>query len=188
MGKYHRYLVAIAGFGVNVVLGTLYAWGIFVPTLEKFFEATRAEVMAPFSIAAIVFALGMVPAGRLQDKKGPKLIVIIGGILFGLGFALSSTATYLWQVSLYFGLLSGMGMALGYCGAVAGGVKWFPDAKGAAAGVLIGGFGLGALVLGPVIHILLERVGWESTFLILGIASAVIIISLGLLVTGLSLH
>ncbi len=182
MGKYHRYLIGIAGFGVTLALGTLYAWGVFVPTLEEYFGVTRAEVMIPFSIASVVFALGMVPAGRLQDKKGPKLIVIIGGISAGLGYALSSTAVHLWQLSLYFGLLGGMGMALGYCGAVAGGVKWFPDSKGTATGIMVGGFGLGALVFGPVIHILLERVGWESTFLILGIIFAIIIISLGLLV------
>ena len=112
--------------------------------------------MIPFAVASITFALGMVPAGRLQDKKGPK-IVAAGGMLTGLGYILSSTAVYLWQLILYFGFIGGIGIALGYSGAVAGGVKWFPDLKGTAAGILVGGFGLGALVFGPAIHIVKEE-------------------------------
>jgi len=77
MNKHYRYLIGVAGFIVTLTLGTLYAWGVFVPTLQAFFQSSRAEIMVPFSVASIVFALGMVPAGKLQDKKGPKLVTII---------------------------------------------------------------------------------------------------------------
>ncbi|MEN4044071.1 MAG: OFA family MFS transporter [Methanobacterium sp.] len=164
-----------------MTLGTLYAWGVFVPTLEAYFKVSRAEIMIPFAVASITFALGMVPAGRLQDKKGPK-IVAAGGMLTGLGYILSSTAVYLWQLILYFGFIGGIGIALGYSGAVAGGVKWFPDLKGTAAGILVGGFGLGALVFGPAIHILIGHVGWRDTFLILGSSFTIIIVITALLI------
>lgn len=182
MHKNFRYLVGLAGFIVTLTLGTLYAWGVFVPTLQRFFNVSRAEVMVPFSVASIVFALGMVPAGLLQDKKGPRFVTILGGILAGLGFILGSTAVYLWQLTLYFGIISGAGIALGYSGAVAGGVKWFPDLKGTAAGILVGGFGLGALVFGPIAHALIKHFGWQNTFLVFGSSFMIIIAVIALLV------
>jgi OFA family oxalate/formate antiporter-like MFS transporter len=182
MKKYYRYLVGVAGFIVTLCGGTLYAWGVFVPTLQEFFQVSRAEIMVPFAVASITFALGMVPAGRLQDKKGPKIVTILGGILAGLGYSLSSTATHVGHLVIYFGLIGGAGIALSYNGAVAGGVKWFPDLKGTATGILVGGFGLGALAFGPVAHTLIGRVGWQDTFLILGSLFAIIIVIVALLI------
>jgi len=182
MHKYYRYLIGVAGFIVTLTLGTLYAWGVFVPTLQEFFKSSRAEIMVPFSVASVVFALGMVPAGRFQDKYGPKLVTILGGIIAGIGYILSSTAVHLWQLTLYFGVVSGIGVALGYSGAVAGGVKWFPDLKGTATGILVGGFGLGALVFGPIAHSLINQIGWQTTFLILGSSFGVIIVATALLI------
>jgi OFA family oxalate/formate antiporter-like MFS transporter len=182
MNKHYRYLIGFAGFLVTLTLGTLYAWGVFVPTLEAYFKASRAEIMVPFAVASIVFALGMVPAGRLQDKKSPKIVTILGGIMAGLGYILSSTAVHLWQLTLYFGVIGGIGIALGYSGAVAGGVKWFPDSKGTATGILVGGFGLGALTFGPVAHALIGHIGWQNTFLILGSSFTTIIIIVALLI------
>jgi OFA family oxalate/formate antiporter-like MFS transporter len=182
MWRYYRYLVGVAGFIVTLCGGTLYAWGVFVPTLEKFFQVSRAEIMVPFAVASITFALGMVPAGRFQDKKGPKIVTVLGGILAGLGYILSSTATHVGHLTLYFGLIGGAGIALSYSGAVAGGVKWFPDLKGTATGILVGGFGLGALVFSPLACNLIESVGWQDTFLILGSLFAAIIVIAALLI------
>jgi OFA family oxalate/formate antiporter-like MFS transporter len=182
MNKYYRYIVAVAGFIVTLCGGTLYAWGVFVPTLEEFFEVTRAEIMVPFAVASITFALGMVPAGRLQDKKGPKLTVTLGGILTGLGYILSSTADHVGHLIIFFGLVSGAGLALSYNGSVASGVKWFPDLKGTATGIIVGGFGLGALAFGPLAHTLMERVGWRTAFLILGFSFSLLMIAMALLI------
>jgi OFA family oxalate/formate antiporter-like MFS transporter len=182
MKKHYRYVVAVAGFIVTLCGGTLYAWGVFAPTLEEFFEVTRAEIMVPFAVASITFALGMVPAGRLQDKKGPKLAVTLGGILTGLGYILCSRADSVGHLIIFFGLVSGAGLALSYNGSMATGVKWFPDSKGTATGILVGGFGLGALAFGPLAHTLMERVGWRIAFLILGCSFSVLIIAMALLI------
>jgi OFA family oxalate/formate antiporter-like MFS transporter len=182
MNKYYRYLIGVAGFVVTLTLGTLYAWGVFVPTLEEYFGVSRAEIMVPFAVASVVFALGMVPAGRIQDIKGPKLVMAAGGIMAGLGYILSSTAAHLWQLTLYFGVIGGIGIALGYSGAVAGGIKWFPDLKGTATGILVGGFGLGALAFGPVAHALIGHIGWQSTFIVLGITFGIAIVAVSLLI------
>ena len=182
MNKYYRYLIGLAGFVITLTLGTLYAWGVFVPTLQHFFAVSRAQIMFPFSVASVVFALGMVPAGMLQDKKGPRFVSILGGLITGTGFILSSTAVHLWQLTIYFGVISGIGLALGYSGAVAGGVKWFPDSKGTATGILVGGFGLGALVFGPIAQSLIGQFGWQNTFVILGSSFALIIVILSLLI------
>lgn len=182
LGDRFRYLIALAGFLVTLMLGTLYAWGVFVPTLQEYFDASRAEVMLPFSVASIVFALGMIPAGRALDKRGPRLVVLLGGVLAGSGYLLSSWADSLPLLVLSYGAVAGAGIALGYSGAAIAGVRWFPDYKGTATGILVGGFGLGAMVFGPIGHWLVVQLGgWQPAFRVFGIAFGVVIVLFSLI-------
>jgi len=164
-----RHVIAIASFVVTLCLGTLYAWGIFIPHLQAEFGWTRAEVTIPFTVASLVFAFGMPVAGRLLDIKGAKLLLLIASILVLVGYGLSSQAHALWWLIITFGIIMGMAIATGYMAGVGSGLKWFPDMKGTATGVLVGGFGAGAAVFGPLSHFLIGEVGWRFTFLILGV-------------------
>ena len=71
---------------MNIALGTLYAWSVFVAPLEKEFGWKRAETSNVFTIAVVVFALTFIVAGRLQDKFGPFWVSLTGGVLVSLGF------------------------------------------------------------------------------------------------------
>jgi uncharacterized membrane protein len=72
---------------MNLALGSLYGWSVFVAPLEKEFHWKRADTSNVFIIAVVVFALTFIVAGRLQDKLGPFKISIIGAILVSLGFS-----------------------------------------------------------------------------------------------------
>src|ERR1019366_3272791 len=88
----NRWWHVVGGVSMNLALGSLYAWSVFVAPLEKEFHWKRADTSNVFIIAVVVFALTFIVAGRLQDKLGPFKISIIGAILVSLGFFLCSYA------------------------------------------------------------------------------------------------
>lgn len=87
--KKSRFLIAISGFLITLLLGVLYSWGVFVNPLEQEFGWTRAQATLPYTIASIVFAVGMIVAGFIQDRKGPRFVAFLGGLFSGLGFIIS---------------------------------------------------------------------------------------------------
>src|SRR4051812_18352396 len=98
-----RWLPVVGGISMNLALGTLYAWSVFVLPLEKEFGWTRAQTSWVFTIAVVSFAASFVAAGRIQDMRGPRLCAAIGGTLVGVGFVLASWTTTLWFLYLIFG-------------------------------------------------------------------------------------
>ena len=81
----------LAGFGVNLSLGVLYSWGVISAALIDNYQWTATQTQIPYMVASVVFALSMIPGGRLQDSVGPRVALLIASILAGLGFILSST-------------------------------------------------------------------------------------------------
>src|SRR5512136_2862930 len=88
----NRWLIVIGGVLINLMLGVTYTWGIFGSTLEKAYQWTTSDQTLAFSIMLFFFAVTMPVAGKIQDKKGPRLVALIGGILLGIGFIASSYA------------------------------------------------------------------------------------------------
>jgi OFA family oxalate/formate antiporter-like MFS transporter len=174
---YHlfRWIVLAAGFAINVCLGILYAWSVFVPTLEGEFGWTRMEVALPFVIATLSFSFGMIFTGRWQDKSSPRLVALCGAVLAGGGYMLSSLAGSLPHLLITYGLIAGLGNAAGYIAAVSTGLKWFPDKRGLASGIVVGGYGLGALVFAPMATHMIAIAGWRVSFTILGASFLAII-------------
>lgn len=164
-----RWGVLAAGFTVNVCLGTLYAWSVFIPALEGEFGWSRMEMMLPFVIATLSFSFGMILAGRWQDKSGPRTVALCGATLAGGGYMLSSLAGSLPHLLVTYGLITGLGNATGYIAAVSSGLKWFPDKRGLASGIVVGGYGLGAFALAPAATHIIAIAGWRATFAILGL-------------------
>ena len=149
MGK--GWTVTFAGMGVNLALGVLYTWSVIKKAIPANWGWDDADKALPYSIACIVFAVMMVPAGRLQDKIGPRWVATVGGVLTGIGCILTSFATsVLWYV-LGFGILAGAGIGLGYAAATPPAVKWFPSRMtGLIAGIVVAGFGLASVYISPL--------------------------------------
>src|SRR5512145_421202 len=85
--------VTFAGLGINLALGILYTWSVIKKGIPADWNWSDAEKTLPYSTAVLVFSLMMVPAGRLQDRFGPRLVATFGGLLVGLGMILASMAT-----------------------------------------------------------------------------------------------
>jgi MFS transporter, OFA family, oxalate/formate antiporter len=165
----NRWWRVVGGLMMNIALGTLYAWSIFVAPLEKEFGWKRAQTSAVFGIAVVVFALSFIVAGRLQDKLGPFWISLTGGILVSLGFFLCSYTHSLMWLYVCFGVIGGLGNGFGYATPIPVMAKWFPDKRGLAVGLAVGGYGAGSALFGPLANLrLIPAFGVHTTFQILG--------------------
>jgi len=164
-----RWWRVVGGLSMNLALGSLYAWSVFVTPLEKEFGWKRAQTSNVFTYAVVVFALAFILAGRLQDKKGPFWISIIGGLLVSVGFFLSAYTSSLNYLYICFGVLGGIGNGFGYATPIPVMAKWFPDRRGLAVGLAVAGYGGGSAIFGPLAgNWLIPTYGWRATFQILG--------------------
>ncbi len=164
-----RWWRVVGGLSMNLALGTLYAWSYFVAPLEKQFGWKRADTSMVFTIAVMVFALTFVLAGRIQDKIGPFYCSLAGGILVSLGFYLCSYTTSLSYLFVCFGVIGGLGNGFGYATPIPVMAKWFPDKRGLAVGLAVGGYGAGSAIFGPLAGlVLIPAYGLATTFQILG--------------------
>lgn len=165
----NRWWRVVGGLSMNLALGTLYAWSVFVAPLEKQFGWKRADTSMVFTIAVMVFALTFVIAGRIQDKFGPLYCSLAGGILVSLGFYLCSFTTSLTYLFICFGVIGGLGNGFGYATPIPVMAKWFPDKRGLAVGLAVGGYGAGSAIFGPLSQLkLIPSYGLPATFQILG--------------------
>jgi OFA family oxalate/formate antiporter-like MFS transporter len=128
-----------------------------------------------FTISIFVLGIAAFLGGLWLNRKGPRVVAITGGILYGLGVFLASfSANKLWWLYLSYGLIGGIGLGLSYIVPVAVLVKWFPDRRGLITGIAVGGFGAGALITAPVATRLIQSVGVLNTFAYLGIAYLIV--------------
>ena len=172
--------VTLAGTGINLALGVLYSWSVIKKQIaDANWGWSDADRSWPFAIACLVFAVVMVPAGRLQDKLGPRLAATIGGVLVGAGMILASLGQTPFSFIVGFGVLAGAGFGFGYASATPPAVKWFPAAKtGLIAGIVVSGFGLASVYIAPLTKWLIAQYSIERAMLILGIAFFVVVVGL----------
>lgn len=171
----NRWGIAVAGFLMQVALGAVYAWSVFRNPLVKQFGWSIGEVTWTFTIAIFVLGIASFFGGLWLNKKGPRIVALTGGFLYGLGVFLASFSDHkLWWLYLSYGVIGGIGLGFGYIVPIAVLVKWFPDRRGLITGIAVGGFGAGALVTAPAATALIRSVGVLQTFAYLGIAYLIV--------------
>src|SRR6266403_1444852 len=175
----NRWGIAIAGVVLQVALGAVYDWSVFRVPLAKQFGWSIPEVTLTFTISIFVLGIAAFFGGLWLNRKGPRIVALTGGILYGVGVLLASLSHNIWWLYLSYGLIGGAGVGLCYIVPVAVLVKWFPDRRGLITGIAVGGFGLGALVTAPVATRLIQSVGVLPTFAYLGITYLIITVAGG---------
>ena len=138
---------------MNLALGVIYAWSVFVAPFDADFGWTRTEVSVVFTIAILSVGSWFVVAGFLQDRFGPQKVAAFGGILYALGFFLASQTESLIWLYVTFGAIAGAGNGFGYAIPIPVCSKWFPDRRGLAVGLVV----FGALALWVVWPVLINR-------------------------------
>lgn len=176
-------IVTIAGTGINLALGILYAWSIFKVAIKQSIEAGGAgafnwsltSINDPYAVCCLVFACAMIIAGKCQDTLGPRITSFIGGLLVGLGFIVISYSTAYISWIIGFGFLVGIGIAFGYSSATPAALKWYPPTKtGKIAGIVVAGFGLASVYIAPLAKYLLGTYGMQESMLFFGIAFLIV--------------
>lgn len=174
---FNRWLVVLGAMLIQVSLGAVYIYSVFKPSLAARFPTWSATDLAlPSQIILAFFALGIVFAGRIQDKMGPKKVATAGGIMLGAGLILASFMDNLLMFTLCFSVLGGLGIGAAYVCPIATCVKWFPDMRGLITGLAVAGFGAGALVFTPVAKALIASSGIMATFMWLGVIFLVAVV------------
>jgi MFS transporter, OFA family, oxalate/formate antiporter len=176
----YRWVQLIIGIVCMVMIANLqYGWTLFVTPIDAKYHWGRAAIQVAFSIFVLTETWLVPVEGWFVDKFGPKIVVMIGGILVGIAWALNSVAgslTVLYAAAAVGGI--GAGAVYGTC--VGNALKWFPDHRGLAAGLTAAGFGAGSALTIIPIQNMIQSSGYEATFLAFGIGQGVVVFGLAL--------
>jgi len=185
--------VVMAGTGINLALGVLYAWSIFKGAIVSSIKAggpnafhwSLASVNDPYALCCLFFAFSMIIAGKCQDKIGPARTALIGGMLVGCGFTLMSFSNSYAAWVVGFGALAGSGFGFGYSAATPPALKWFSSKKtGLIAGIVVAGFGLAPVYIAPLSSFLIGAYGIQKSMLFLAVGFAIVVCSLSFLLAN----
>ncbi|NTW92895.1 MAG: OFA family MFS transporter, partial [Methanoregulaceae archaeon] len=170
-----RWVLVLIGMIINLCLGTIYSWSVFVGPLTAYFNGlgqsvTAGEILLPFSVFLAFFAIAMPLTGKYIETLGPRKVTIIGGILTGLGWLLASTVTSVWMLYIVYGVIGGIGVGIAYGVPVAVAARWFPDRRGTAVGLTLLGFGFSAFLTANIAGYLINNTGVMNTFRMFGVA------------------
>lgn len=183
---FYGWFIVIACFFVTMSLGeTMWSFGVFFKPLESEFGWSRSLVSSSYTAFLLAYALSSVVSGRMADRYGPRLILVTGGVLSGLGTYLCSQVGTVNELRLFL-LLSGLGAGATWSVPTATVQRWFygrPKA-GLALAIVVAGVGIGALVFAPLINYLILEHGWRKTFQITGVLYTVLTVSAALAVRG----
>ncbi|HDR72379.1 MAG TPA: MFS transporter [Methanoculleus sp.] len=184
-----RWVLVALGMLINLCLGSIYSWSVFVGPLAAHFsgelgrEVSANEVLMPFSVFLAVFALAMPLAGKYIEEWGPRKTTVVGGVLTGLGWLLASMAGSVEMLYVVYGIVGGAGVGIAYGVPVAVSARWFPDRRGLAVGLTVLGFGFSAFLTANIAGLLIAASGVMATFRVFGIAFLLLITLLALPLT-----
>ena len=173
-----RWLIAIAAIVMQLCLGTVYAWSVFKKPFMTAHGWGETETQVTFMICIGMIGIAAAFGGTLVDKKGPKFVATIGGILFGIGTLLAGLADQLgsiWLLYLGFGVIAGIGNGFGYITPIATLIRWFPDKRGLVTGLAVMGFGGGAFFMGKIAPPMVISMGVAQTFYIWGVIFLILV-------------
>lgn len=150
-----KWLIVLAAVGIHISIGAVYAWSVFTNPIMEYLGASLKEVQFAFSIAILFLGFSASFLGKYVEKHGSKKAGLLSACFYGIGMIGTGLAIYvksLWLLYLFYGVIGGIGIGVGYITPVSTLVKWFPKQRGLATGLAIMGFGFAALFAGPVIQ------------------------------------
>jgi len=169
--------IAIGVVCMVMIANLQYGWTFFVPEIDKQFGWGRSEIQWAFTLF-VLFETWLVPIeGWFVDKYGPKIVIIFGGVLCALGWAVNSMADTMFLL-IVGQVLAGIGAGAVYGTCVANALKWFPDRRGLASGLTAAGFGAGSALTVWPIQATIANFGFQNAFLYFGLGQGIIIVIL----------
>ena len=177
----YRWLQLIFGIVCMVMIANLqYGWTLFVLPIDQKYQWGRAAIQVAFSIFVLTETWLVPVEGWFVDRFGPKIVVLVGGILVGIAWVLNSVASSL--AMLYIAAaIGGVGAGAVYGTCIGNALKWFPDRRGLCAGLTAAGFGAGSALTIIPIQKVIAGAGYEAAFLWFGLAQGIVVVVLSLL-------
>lgn len=176
-----RWLILAASCFINLCIGSLYAWSVFAAPMAAYLselnhiEMTAADLAIVFTVANSVGPITMISGGKINELLGTRMVILIGGILFGGGMLLSGFASSTPMLIIGYGLLTGLGMGAAYGCTISNTVKFFPDKKGLIGGIATASYGLSSVLIPPIANALIDTAGVANAFKMIGIAFIILI-------------
>lgn len=173
-----RWGYVLAGLLINLCLGSVYAFSVFRTPLMEHWNIGATATGFPFMVFLAMFAVGMAVAGPFIARWGPRRVSVLGSVMVALGWLLSAASPSIAVLTVFYGVLGGIGVGVLYGCPIATTAQWFPDRRGLAVGLTVLGFGISPLVSAPLISGLIGRWGVLPTFAILGGLFLVLLVAL----------
>jgi MFS family permease len=174
-GLFYGYVVVATGFGLGVLIWGVYnTYGIFFGPLLDEFHWSRATISGAASLSQILIGVGAFSMGYLNDRFGPRLLMTASALVAGLGYFLISATHSVWQLYLFHGVIVGIGVSGTDVILLSTTARWFVRRRGMMSGIVKIGTGVGIMVAPFVVAWLISTRGWRDSFVILGIAIAVL--------------
>ena len=176
--KHYSYRIVLACFTIQAVgVGTFVSYGVFFNSLMMEFQWSRAAISGASSLAFFLSGLFAMLLGRLNDRYGPKHLMRIASIFFGVGLMLMSQLHDMWQLYLFYGLFFGIGLSAIDVIALTTTARWFSHNRGMMTGLVKVGTGAGQFIIPLTAGMLIAAYGWRHAYLCIGAGSLIILFS-----------
>ncbi|GAH36150.1 unnamed protein product, partial [marine sediment metagenome] len=167
---FYGYIIVLAGFFLQVVgWGLCSTFGIFFNPLLIEFGWTRAMISGAFSLSFLILGFISIIVGGLNDRLGPRMIMVVCGLFLGSGYLLMSQLNTIWQLYLFYGVIVGIGMSGMDVLSLSTIARWFVRRRGMMSGIVKAGAGIGMAIMPPIANWLISSYGWRTSYFIVGI-------------------
>jgi len=167
---FYGYKIVGAAFAIQAVcIGAMFTYGIFFKEFQAEFGWSRAMVSGASSLAFLIMGTAGILMGRLNDRIGPKSLIVVTGVFFGIGYLLMSFMHAPWQLYLFYGLFVGVGLSTHDVVTLSTVARWFIRRRGLMTGVVKVGTGAGQLLVPLAAAALIGAYGWRTAYLIMGV-------------------
>jgi MFS family permease len=172
-GLFYGWIVVGCAFGIlAVAYGIQFSFGVFMPFISADTGWDRGSLSVPYSLYVFVYSfLGLI-AGRLTDRLGPRIVLIVGAALLGGGIIMTSRVHALWELYIVLGLVAASGMSAAYVPCNATVVRWFTLKRGLALSITSSGASFGMFIFPPLATGLITAYGWRGAYFILGLVGS----------------
>jgi len=174
---FYGYIIVLAGFFIQVVgWGLCSTFGVFFNPLLIEFGWTRAMISGAFSLSFLILGFISIIVGGLNDRLGPRMIMVVCGLFLGSGYLLMSQLSTIWQLYLFYGVIIGIGMSGMDVLSLSTIARWFVRRRGMMSGIVKAGAGIGMVIMPPIANWLISSYGWRTSYFIIGIIALALII------------
>jgi MFS family permease len=179
---FYGYIIVAAAFLIQILTWGIYnSYGVFFTPLLRDFEWPRATIAGAVSLSQFLVGFGSIFLGNLNDRFGPRVLMIYVGVMVGIGYFLMSQVQSIWQLYLFQGLIIGIGISGTDVILLSTVARWFLKRRGMMSGIVKIGTGVGTMLAPLVITWLITEYEWRNTYSIIGITLFICIISSALL-------